>query len=46
MRARTGAGGRAIALLRLDRIENAVLTVGDRPATVETPAYFQATSRA
>ncbi|HEX4199462.1 MAG TPA: folate-binding protein [Caulobacteraceae bacterium] len=43
---RTGAGGRAIALLRLDRIEDAALSVDDRPVTVETPAYFQATSKA
>jgi folate-binding protein YgfZ len=42
----TGEGGRAMALVRLDRIENATLTVDDRPATVETPAYFQATSKA
>ena len=36
----TGAGGRAMALLRLDRIEGASLTVDDRPVTVATPAYF------
>ncbi|HEY3890123.1 MAG TPA: folate-binding protein [Caulobacteraceae bacterium] len=36
----TGVGGRAMALLRLDRIEGASLTVDDRPVTVETPAYF------
>jgi hypothetical protein len=42
---RTGGGGRAMALLRLDRIEDAALTVDDRPVRVETPAYFQATSK-
>ena len=36
----TGAGGRAMALLRLDRIEGASLTVDDRPVTVATPTYF------
>jgi folate-binding protein YgfZ len=36
----TGADGRAMALLRLDRIEGARLTVDDRPVTVATPAYF------
>jgi tRNA-modifying protein YgfZ len=36
----TGAGGRAMALLRLDRIEGASLSVDDRPVTVATPAYF------
>ena len=37
----TSAGaGRAIALLRLDRIEKADLTVDGRPARVERPAWF------
>jgi len=36
----TGAGGRAMALLRLDRIEGATLTVDDREVTVAQPAYF------
>ena len=31
---------RAMALLRLDRIEGASLTVDDRAVTVATPAYF------
>jgi folate-binding protein YgfZ len=38
----SGAGGRAMALLRLDRIEGARLTVDDRPVTVAQPAYFVA----
>lgn len=33
-------GDRALALLRLDRIEGAELTVGDQPARVETPPWF------
>jgi folate-binding protein YgfZ len=37
---RTGAGDRAMALVRLDRIEGAGLTVDGRPARVETPGYF------
>ena len=36
----SGSGGRAMALLRLDRIEGASLTVDDRAVTVATPAYF------
>jgi len=37
----TSAGaGRAMALLRLDRIEGAALTVDGRPARVERPAWF------
>jgi tRNA-modifying protein YgfZ len=39
---RSGVEGRAIALLRLDRIEGADLTVEDRPARVEIPAWFRA----
>jgi folate-binding protein YgfZ len=38
----SGSGGRAMALLRLDRIEGASLTVDDRAVTVATPAYFDA----
>jgi hypothetical protein len=34
--------GRAIALVRLDRIEGASLTVEGRPAAVERPAWFVA----
>ncbi|HZC17040.1 MAG TPA: folate-binding protein [Caulobacteraceae bacterium] len=37
---RTGADGRAMALLRLDRIEDAALSVDGRPVTVARPAYF------
>jgi hypothetical protein len=37
---RSGADGRAIALLRLDRIEGAALSVDGRPVCAETPAYF------
>jgi folate-binding protein YgfZ len=37
---RTGAAGRAIALLRLDRIEGATLTVDGRPIRVERPGYL------
>ncbi len=36
----TGAAGAAMALLRLDRIEGADLTVDGRPVTVERPAYL------
>ncbi|MDR3506786.1 MAG: folate-binding protein YgfZ [Caulobacteraceae bacterium] len=36
----TGADGRAMALLRLDRIEGADLTVDGRPVTVERPGYL------
>jgi folate-binding protein YgfZ len=42
----SGSGGRAMALLRLDRIEGAALTVDDRTVTVETPAYFRTTIKA
>ena len=38
----SGEEGRAMALLRLDRIEGASLTVDDRAVTVATPAYFDA----
>jgi tRNA-modifying protein YgfZ len=38
---RSGIDGRAIALLRLDRIEGADLTVDGRPVRVETPAWFR-----
>jgi folate-binding Fe-S cluster repair protein YgfZ len=37
---RTGAAGRAVALLRLDRIEGADLTVDGRPVRVERPAFL------
>ena len=37
---RTGASGRAMALLRLDRIDGKALTIDGRPAAVERPAYF------
>jgi hypothetical protein len=36
----SGEEGRAMALLRLDRIKGARLTVDERPVAVETPAYF------
>jgi folate-binding protein YgfZ len=36
----SGADGRAIALVRLDRIEGASLTVDGRPVTVEHPAWM------
>ena len=35
----SGADGRAMALLRLDRIEGVALTVDGRPVTVERPAW-------
>ena len=38
--ARTGVDGRAMALLRLDRIETGALSVDGRPARVERPAYL------
>jgi tRNA-modifying protein YgfZ len=38
----TGGDGHAMALLRLDRIEGASLTVDNRAVTVATPAYFNA----
>ncbi|MFZ4607939.1 MAG: YgfZ/GcvT domain-containing protein [Caulobacter sp.] len=38
----SGIPGRAMALLRLDRIEDAALTVDGRPVTVERPAWTQA----
>jgi len=38
----SGADGRAIAALRLDRIEGAALTVDGRPVTVERPGWFEA----
>ncbi len=38
---RTGAAGRAMALLRLDRIEGANLTVDGRPVRVERPGYLE-----
>jgi hypothetical protein len=37
---RTGFDGRAMALLRLDRIEGAALTVDGRPVQVERPAFL------
>jgi folate-binding protein YgfZ len=37
---RSGAHGHAIALLRLDRIEGAPLTIEGRPAQFHRPAYF------
>jgi folate-binding protein YgfZ len=36
----SGADGRAIALLRLDRAEGKSLTVDGRPVTVERPTWF------
>jgi hypothetical protein len=36
----SGVGGRAMALLRLDRIEGAALTVEGRACRVERPAWF------
>jgi folate-binding protein YgfZ len=39
---RAGMDGRAMALLRLDRIEDAALTVDGRPVKVERPDYFEA----
>jgi tRNA-modifying protein YgfZ len=38
---RSGINDRAIALLRLDRIEGADLTVDDRPVRVDPPAWFR-----
>jgi tRNA-modifying protein YgfZ len=38
----SGRPGRAMALLRLDRIEGADLTVAGRPARVERPAWMEA----
>ena len=40
---RTGADGRAMALLRLDRIEGEALTVDGRPVRVERPKFLPAT---
>ena len=37
----SGGTGRAMALLRLDRIEGAALTVDGRPARVDPPAWLQ-----
>ncbi|CAN5125690.1 folate-binding protein YgfZ [soil metagenome] len=37
----SGMDGRAMALVRLDRIETAPLTVDSRPVRVEKPAWFQ-----
>jgi folate-binding protein YgfZ len=37
----SGRDGRAMALLRLDRIEDAELTVDGRPVRVERPAWFE-----
>jgi folate-binding protein YgfZ len=39
----TGQPGRAMALLRLDRIEDATLTVDGRPVRVERPAFLTET---
>jgi len=41
---RSGVEGRAMALLRLDRIEGAELTVEGRPCRVERPGWFEAGS--
>lgn len=38
----SGQDGRAMALLRLDRIEGAALTVEGRPVSVEHPSWMQA----
>jgi folate-binding Fe-S cluster repair protein YgfZ len=38
----SGTDGRAIALLRLDRIEGASLTVDGRPVSVERPGWITA----
>jgi hypothetical protein len=38
----SGMRGRAMALVRLDRIEGAELTVDGRPVRVETPPWFEA----
>jgi tRNA-modifying protein YgfZ len=38
---RSGIEGRAIALLRLDRVEGADLTMDGRPVRVETPKWFR-----
>jgi folate-binding protein YgfZ len=38
----SGVGGRAMAALRLDRIDGASLTVEGRPVTVERPGWFEA----
>jgi hypothetical protein len=38
----SGLGGRAMAALRLDRIDGASLTVEGRPVTVERPGWFEA----
>lgn len=40
---RTGQAGRAMALLRLDRIEGAALSVEGRPVRVERPAFLTET---
>lgn len=37
----SGAPGRAMALLRLDRAEGGALTVDGRPVTVERPGWFE-----
>jgi hypothetical protein len=37
---RSGTDGRAMALLRLDRIEGGDLTVDGRPVRVEWPAFL------
>jgi folate-binding protein YgfZ len=36
----SGTTGRSMALVRMDRIEGMVLTVDDRPVTVERPAWM------
>lgn len=38
----SGVDGRAMAALRLDRIDGAALTVDGRPVTVERPEWFEA----
>ena len=40
----SGRDGRAMALLRLDRIEGANLTVDGRPVAVERPDWVPATA--
>jgi hypothetical protein len=42
----SGQDGRAMALLRLDRIDGAALSVDGRPVRVERPPYFGGTTGA
>jgi hypothetical protein len=37
----SGVDGRAMAAVRLDRIDGAALTVDGRPVTVERPGWFE-----